>query len=47
MNKGMQTWKFDIDLNNEAIQTDLSAYAELVFDFTDMVEQIYDSDSDI
>lgn len=47
MNQSMQTWKFDLDLNREAVQTDLSAYAELVFDFTDMVEQIYDSNSDI
>lgn len=47
MNKNMQTWKFDLDLDNEAVQTDLSAYAELIFDFTDMVEQIYDSDSDV
>ena len=39
--------EFDLDLNNEAVQTDLSAYAEVIFDFTDMVEQIYDSDPDL
>jgi len=37
MNKDMQTWKFDLDLDNEAVQTDLSGYGELIFDFTDMV----------
>jgi len=35
------------DLNPELVQVDLAHRAELVFDFSDMVQSVYDTDRDV
>ena len=47
MSKSTQKWNFDLNLNQNSVQTDLSVYGEIVLDFSDMVESIYDSDANI
>ena len=35
------------ELKKELVQTDLADFAEIVFDFSDMVQATYDYDADI
>lgn len=43
-----RTKSFELTLDGNLVQTDLPNYAELVFDFSDMVQNIYyDADSSL
>ena len=45
MTDSLQVLSASFELDKEYSQVDLASYAELVVDFSDMVQSVYDTDS--